>query len=222
MATIMKDFYRRKLPHWIPSDAIFFITFRLANSLPANIIKKLVEEKENHQKIIQAKFQEKEQKERLYELEKKYFRHFDAWLDRCHAESPVWLRQEKIARIVSEVIHEFDGQRYALMAYCIMPNHVHLLIDTRGYKIDVSHRGTTAHYPLSDMLKQLKGRSSHLANQALKRSRMFWQHESYDHVVRDSKELERIHWYILNNPVKAGLVTQWQDWPYSWSKLVGN
>jgi REP element-mobilizing transposase RayT len=65
------------------------------------------------------------------------------------------------------------------------------------------------------MLKLLKGRSARYCNQELGRSGAFWHHESYDHVVRNQEEYERIAWYIANNPVKAGLVENWEDWKFT-------
>jgi REP element-mobilizing transposase RayT len=99
-----------------------------------------------------------------------------------------------------------------------MPNHAHLLINTQGYTTEPSHKGTTAPYPLADILKQLKGRTARFCNQVLGRSGPFWQHESYDHVVRSPGDLGRIIAYILNNPVKARLVTKWTDWPFTYLK----
>jgi len=215
----MKSFYRRKLPHWIPPEATFFVTFRLANSLPAAVLAELLAEKERQRQAIEQGFVGQERKNKLYQAEKKWFGHFDAWLDRCLAENPHWLAEDKIARIVADAIHEFDGKRYTLLAYCIMPNHVHLLMDTQEFRLSPSHQGCTAPYPLTDTLKRLKGRTARYANQALGRSGAFWQHESYDHVVQDAKELERVLWYILNNPVKAGLVTDWRDWPHTWTSF---
>ena len=84
-----------------------------------------------------------------------------------------------------------------------MPNHVHVVVELP--------EGAP---PLAKTLQLLKGYSSRQANQLLGRSGSFWQAESYDHVVRPG-ELERIIRYVLENPVKAGLVNDWQKWPYS-------
>ncbi|MDI6768406.1 MAG: hypothetical protein QMD04_01865 [Anaerolineales bacterium] len=211
----MSDFYRRKLPHWHPEGQMFFITFRLANSLPAHIIQELEEERERERQAIRAEFSGAQQRDELYKLDKKYFGRFDAWLDRCIEESPRWLADENIARIVAEQIHALDGERYRLVAYCIMSNHAHVLTDTAEQGFKPTHNGVTAPYPLADTLKLLKGRTARYCNQALKRSGNFWHHESYDHVVRDQKEYERIVWYILNNPVKAGLVEKWEEWKFA-------
>jgi len=126
----MSDYYRRKLPHWHPEGQMFFITFRLANSLPLHIIQELKEEHEREQQKIRAKFSGIQQMDELYKLEKKYFGHFDTWLDRCIEESPRWLRQEAVARIVADEIHALDRERYHLIAYSIMSNHAHVVLES--------------------------------------------------------------------------------------------
>lgn len=211
----MSDFYRRKLPHWHPEGQMFFITFRLANSLPTHIIQELEAEREREKQIIRTKPSSIQQRDELYKLEKKYFGRFDAWLDRCIEESPRWLADENIARIVTDEIHALDGERYRLISYCIMSNHVHLVIDTAEHNVKSAHAGVTAPYPLADTLKRLKGRTARLCNLALGRNGTFWHHESYDHVIRNQKEYERIIWYTLSNPVKAGLVEKWEDWRFT-------
>jgi putative transposase len=212
----MNKFYRHNLPHWHPEGQIFFITFRLANSLPVQIIQDLQEQHEREKQAIHAKFGRSQQQEELYKLDKKYFGQFDAWLDRCVEESPRWLADERVAQIVCEQIHALDGERYNLAAYCILHNHGHLLIDTSEHSIAPNHHGVTAPYPLADTLKRLKGHTARYCNQELKRSGSFWQHESYDHVVRNQGEYDRIVQYILNNPVKAGLIKNWQDWKFTY------
>lgn len=160
----MNDFYRCKLPHWHPEGQIFFITFRLANSLPVQVILDLKEQQERERQIICAKFSDAQQRSELYKLEKRYFGHFDAWLDRCVEESPRWLANEQAARIVAEEIHKLDGERYRLVAYCIMTNHGHLLIDTGEHAFEPAQAGVTVPYPLTDTLKLLKGRTARYCN----------------------------------------------------------
>lgn len=208
--------YRRKLPHWIPESAMFFITFRLANSLPLSIIQELQAERERQKQMIRTKYSGAQQHAELYQLDKKYFGQFDAWLDRCIEESPRWLAEERIAQIVADEIHRLEGKRYSLIAYCLMPNHAHLVIDTAERRIQPAHAGVTAKYPLTDTMKLLKGRTARFCNQALGRSGAFWQAESYDHVIRNQKEYENIVWYTINNPVKAGLVETWEEWKYTY------
>ncbi len=217
----MNDRYRRKLPHWHPKGQMFFITFRLAHSLPVQIVLKLKAEREQEQQKIILKFNGARQKDELYKLDKKYFGRFDQWLDRCIEGSPRWLAEERIARIVMDEIHALDGERYRLIACCRMSNHGHLVIDTAEHEHKPTHDGVTAPYPLADTLKRIKGRTSRLCNQTLRRSGQFWNHESYDHVVRDQTEYDRIVWYTINNPVKAGLVEKWQEWKFTYINQNG-
>lgn len=100
-----------------------------------------------------------------------------------------------------------DHKEYELLAYCIMPNHVHLVFTVK--RNDIS---------LYRILQSLKRFTAREANKILQRSGAFWQHESYDHVVRNGRALTRIVHYILENPVKAGLVDSWEKWPWSYRK----
>jgi REP element-mobilizing transposase RayT len=211
----MSEFYQRNLPHWHPEGQTFFVTFRLVNSLPDQVIQELKEQRERERQVILTKFIDIQQDDKLYKLEKSYFSHFDRWLDCCVEESPRWLAVEAVAKIVAEEIHRLDGKRYRLLAYCLMSNHGHLLVDTSEHIFKPAHKGLTAFYPLTDTLKLLKGRTARYSNQVLGRNGSFWNHESYDHVVRDQKELGRIIPYIANNPVKAGLVKNWEDWKFT-------
>jgi putative DNA methylase len=91
-----------------------------------------------------------------------------------------------------------------LHAFVIMPNHVHLL--------------ATPHVTARHWLGPLKGFTAHEANRILCRTGPFWQAESYDHLVRDGREFERIHGYIEQNPVKAGLAASADQ--YRWSSAT--
>lgn len=106
-----------------------------------------------------------------------------------------------------------------------MSNHVHLLIDLRRFNIvpetDIS--GKTRNYPLTDTLRLLKGSkgsTSGQCNKRLGRNGQFWHHENYDHYVRNEGELQRIGQYMLNNPVKAGLVEDWRQWQFGYLETI--
>jgi putative transposase len=128
------------------------------------------------------------------------------WLDRqldAPRGGPTYLRQPDIAQIVVDSIHKGAGLgHYELGAYVVMANHVHLLIR-----------------PLiapDRLLKSLKGATARAANRLLGRTgEPFWQKESYDHCVRNRIEFEKIRMYIETNPVKAGLVRNPEDYPWS-------
>jgi len=217
MSTTNIVFYHRNLPHFHPKGGIFFITLRLADSIPIHIVRELKQEREIKIGMMEKTFKGNTLKTEKTILEKHLFAKFDEWLDACN-RGPQWLKNERIARTVSEKIQELDGRRYRLIAYSIMPNHVHLLMNLDDYdKTDEGNlKGTTKNYPLTDSLRLLKGSTARFCNIILERSGAFWHHESYDHCVRDETENYRIIEYILNNPVKAGLVANWKDWKYNY------
>jgi putative transposase len=214
---ITMENYTRNLPHWLPADSIFFVTFRLANSLPKNILDELFAEREREEKNLRLRFQGDQLVRERYIMNKKHFGKYDDWLDQCLAESPRWLAQGEVARMVMQEIQRLDGERYRMLAFCIMPNHVHLLVDMHHFNqtTTTNQAGATRSYPLTDALRLLKGRTARYCNQLLGRTGQFWHHESYDHVVRDENELERICAYILENPVKANLARDKYSWPYT-------
>jgi REP element-mobilizing transposase RayT len=202
-------FYRRNLPHYHLGGYPLFITFRLTDSLPLEILEQL-----KTQRLLELKALKNNSADARHKVEKKHFELYDNWLDQCQF-GPRWLQAGNIAEIVVNEMHNLNDNRYKLMAYCIMPNHVHLLIESLISK-QANHRGKSAKYPVTDTLRLLKGRTARNCNLELKRDGSFWQHESYDHVVRDNEDLERIILYILNNPVKAGLVKEWKNWPFTY------
>ncbi|HEX9654667.1 MAG TPA: transposase [bacterium] len=210
-------FYKRNLPHLHPRDGIFFITFRLAESLPVNTLQKLQEERENEIGLLRHKFRGKEFEDEKYKVEKRYWGYFDKLLDDSSTGTQ-WLKEERIAKIVVDKIHDLDEKRFRVIAYCLMSNHVHLLIDMKGFckSSDTNVSGKTKDYPLADAMRLLKGSTARHCNVELGRGGAFWHTESYDHWVRDEDELTRIIDYVLNNPVKAGLVADWHKWKFSY------
>jgi REP element-mobilizing transposase RayT len=115
---------------------------------------------------------------------------------------PVHLRRSEIAAVVRDSIQYCAGTDYDLHAWVIMPNHVHLL--------------ATPHTHVSSFLRRLKGFSSRAANRLIGHTgQRFWQDESYDRLVRTQKEFNNIERYILVNPVRAGLVSCIEDYPWS-------
>jgi REP element-mobilizing transposase RayT len=189
-------YYERNLPHWLPPGELIFITFRLAGSLPQEVLERLQEEA---RLLLQDCGPDQTAQ---YAERKKYFGRFDALLAGTD-HGPTWLQQPEIATIVAQALHYPDGIGYKLKCYCIMPNHVHLIVEL---PLEAP--------PLRKTLQLLKGYSSRQANQLLGLRGAFWQAESYDHVVRLG-ELERIINYVVENPVKAGLVDDWEKWPYT-------
>ncbi len=215
-----KDFYRRHLPHWQPSDATFHVGFRLDGSLPRRVMEELRQKQEEMEKEIEKTMNPEERKCLMKDIHWKTFEKYETLLDGTSA-GPHWLNKPKVAAIIKEALHYRDVVQYNLLVYSIMPNHVHLVFDTVGRFAESTslqgRRDGVSSY-VTDLLRELKKHTALECNRALGRSGAFWQHESYDHVIRTADELERTIQYVLNNPVKAGLVASWEEWPWSYIK----
>jgi putative transposase len=208
----MKTFYRRNLPHIQPVGACFFVTFRLYNSVPKIAIDALSEK--YTQRVTQAFFIEEAHKRNLeiFNLRKKYLIELDGILDKIET-GPHYLKDLSIIQIIDKEIKRYDGTLYNLIAYCIMSNHVHLVIDT-AVQLENLKEDTElmqSYQPLDKILKQIKGSTSRYINLFLHRSGQFWERESFDIYIRNEKMLNNVISYTLNNPMKAGIVENWED-----------
>lgn len=199
-----QTYYRRNMPHIVPPGATLFITFRLAGSLPVTVIQQLQAGLEVALDTISQALPAEDQSAAAYRARKAYFGKFDTLLD-GNTSGPNWLRQPAVAAVVRHEIELLPELKINVLSYCIMPNHVHLVLqlpDGPGFSF-------------GRLMQRLKGRTACKANQLLQRNGPFWQHESYDHLVRSTQELERINAYVVMNPVKAGLVENWEEWPFT-------
>jgi REP element-mobilizing transposase RayT len=199
--------YRRHLPHIHPDNHPLFITFSLADSLPVQVFICLREELEELLKTVSNVSERND-------IKRNYFNRYDDLLDH-QGFDPRWLENETIADIVASKISSMANHYFELFAYCIMPTHVHLLMQPCDMR-PAKHGGRSAKYPATEILRLLKGSTARHCNLELNRTGRFWHHESYDHFVRDEEEMERIIKYILQNPVKAGLAKEWTDWKYTY------
>jgi putative transposase len=228
-----KQFRRRKLPHIHPPGAILFVTFRLAGSIPKSVLKTWKAEKtwlELQIKRVSSELAVNKTSEilnhqaRLNAFHRRWFREYEEILDKAD-HGPTWLRDKRVARSVADSLEYRDGKVYRLDAYCIMSNHVHVVfqpfLDERSLSLK-KDAGRLAYEskdpPLDVIMHSLKSYTANEANKILSRSGPFWETESYDRVVRDSREYYRVKAYVLNNPVKAGLVKHWREWPWSWKR----
>ncbi|MBF8276405.1 MAG: hypothetical protein HW390_1478 [Candidatus Brocadiaceae bacterium] len=164
------------------------------------------EERVRDEELLLKIEDEKVRKQKMAEQHERYFSKFDEMLDKA-VNSQSWLKDERIADMVAEAMCFRDKKVYDLLAYCIMPNHVHVVFTVE--------RSATSLYKA---LQSLKAYTAGKANKILLNNGAFWQHESYDHVVRDGKELERIIDYVLHNPVKAGLVSSQEQWKWNYCR----
>ncbi|TVP78299.1 MAG: ATP-dependent helicase [Puniceicoccaceae bacterium] len=185
------------LPHWTCEHAIYHVSFRLFDSLPASKLEAWRQERTQLEAAATAKdgALSEAEAQRIHNLfSEKVETFLDSGIGEC------WLRDFAIAGIVSDALHHFDGERYRLHAFCIMPNHVHVLVET-----------LTAAFPLEKIVHSWKSFTSNRINQVLRRTGQVWQHEPFDHIVRDEAEYKKQFAYILNNPRKAGICAP--TWP---------
>src|SRR3954464_4588917 len=171
---------RGYLPHFDSPETVQFVTFRLADSLPAHVTEAL--------------------------------RYRDHALPRLDSELDIglgacWLRRPDIASVVENALMHFDGARFRLLGWCIMPNHVHVVIEI----VD--------EHSLTKIVGSWKSFTAKRANSQIGRSGPFWHADYFDRFMRDEGHLARTVDYVENNPVKAGLVAEAFDWPWSLARL---
>ena len=166
------------------------VNFRLGDALPADVLERWKME-------LGGKPPD--------DIYQQIYRRAEIYLDAGHGEC--WLRQPTIARVVEDALLHFDGERYRLLAWNVMPNHVHALIETRGG------------FPLSEILHAWKSYSAKAANKILKRQGEFWQRDYFDRFIRNAEHFAAAIAYIEENPVKAGLARVKTDWRWSSARV---
>jgi putative transposase len=171
---------RGYLPHCDKPGLVQFVTVRLADSLPSS---------------------RRGEWEHLLKIEdvRERRRQLESYLDRGHGQCQ--LRIGQVAGIVEDTIRFHHGSRFELLAWCVMPNHVHLLVHVRDW-------------PLTKMIQNWKSLSAVKSNRVLQCSGVFWQREYWDTFMRDETQERKAVRYIENNPVKAKLCRSTVDWPY--------
>jgi REP element-mobilizing transposase RayT len=175
---------RGYLPHHDGPDVVQHIIFRLADALPRTVV----------ESIRQARACDRLAKA-------------DAALDLGVGSRA--LADPRIASIVKGAVRHFDGERYRLIAWCVMPTHVHVLVET------------APGWPTSTLAQAWKSFSAKRANEVLGRSGRFWAPEYFDRTMRDEGEVAITEAYIENNPVVAGLCDIASDWRWSSAGVDG-
>ena len=179
--------HSRRLPHWELRGPTYFITFRLADSLPHSAQR---EWRRQRDALLQqeVELQSREQfEESVWTLNEKLEQQLDEGYGAC------LLRETAVANIVEGALKHFDGERYWLGSYVIMPNHVHALVSPiQGHE-------------LAQVMHSWKSFTAHEIDKALGRKGTIWEDESFDHIVRNEAQLERFGRYIADNPGKARL-----------------
>ncbi|MHB1357361.1 MAG: REP-associated tyrosine transposase [Anaerolineae bacterium] len=176
----------KHLPHIDQPNLIQEITIRLHDSMPSHV-------RAEWREYLQLDPQDK------YLWVQHYI---DAGKGSC------LLGSAAVATLVERCLLDGDGTRYSLLAWVVMPNHVHMLVRT------------TAGWSLSKVMQSLKGYSTKLINQVLNRSGQVWQGDYYDRFIRNQEHLQSTTRYIHNNPVMAGLATTPREWRFSSARFV--
>ena len=207
---------RRHLPHWYVPGAAHFVTFRLWGSLPRAFIEQM-----KHRRRLLLTQRPTEARCASGHRERVHRQLFTAYEEQLDAGGNVrHLNDPRVAALVRESLYHLHGRKYDLLAYSIMPNHVHVVILPYELPCPVDDSELTDGQigekldritPLADIMHSLKSFTAHKANQVLRRHGAFWQHESYDHWVRDDDELERVVEYTNANAVNAGLASRPHD-----------
>ncbi len=184
-----------KLQHWQQGEVAVFVSFRLADSLPREVLEPLLSARdaflqahpqpwdENTEAIFHAQFSDK----------------LDEYLDAGHGSCA--LRDPRVAQVVADRFHHFDEQRYRLLSYIIMPNHAHVLFTL--------HDGES----LPDTLQGWKGVSSRLIHKmGLCKLNPFWQPDYFDRLIRSAEHFDTVRAYVRENPTKIGLKSGFVLW----------
>jgi REP element-mobilizing transposase RayT len=191
---------RGYLPHVKREGASYFVTFRLADSLPKEVLLGFERDKaERLRRLEEFSKRSGTINDSEEEITRDLNRQIERYLDR--GAGACYLRQPAIAVLVSDALRHFHERRYLLLEWVVMPNHVHAIV------------WPMPNHVLSDILKSWKQFTSRRAKRILQiGEESFWQPESYDHWIRDDTEKARIARYIRNNPVVAGLCARPEDW----------
>jgi hypothetical protein len=188
-----KQFSRRHLPHINPPSSTLFITYRLAGSIPQPLLRHYKRKNELLQKELLRTRKSMYDKlqlvdspeiqtqiEQLERFHRGWFLKFEATLDQA-STGPTWLKDDKVAAVVTKQLHALDDEAYKLDAYCVMSNHVHVVFTPflteaslyEGFD-ETGHLAFAGEYPgLSHILHRLKGRSAREANLVLSRTGQF-------------------------------------------------
>jgi len=225
-----KQFSERHRPHIHPPGANLFVTYRLAGSIPAVTVRYyrakkawLVDQVRRVRKMSKD-YDYRDLKEHIEKFDREWAIKFEVILHKAET-GPMWMKDERVADAVAQSLHRLDGDSYRLDCYSVMSNHVHVVfkpllseaelyerLNADGHPIFVSE-----HPGLSRIMHSLKGGSARECNLILSRRGQFWEHESFDHVIRDGRFYATIR-YVLNNPVKAGLVRNWREWRWNYCR----
>jgi REP element-mobilizing transposase RayT len=182
-----KGWYSRDyLPHFDRPGLVQGVTMRLHDSMPQSLLDRWAEELQ-HLPPNQR--------------EAEHYKRLAAYLD--SGRGACWLRDARLAGILENTLLHFDDERYRLLAWVIMPNHTHLLVET------------LPEWPVEKLVQSWKSWSAKRSNEVLGRSGPFWFRDYHDRYIRDGDHFASAKRYIEENPVKAHLCPTPTDWRWS-------
>ena len=190
------------LPHWRIPRATYAVTFRLKDSIPASAL----EDYHRRKKTLAIRLQElssqggsRSSLEALVSVRSEIAAFQETFLDATLNEShgECLLKRPEIARLIENAVRHFDGERYTLLAWSVMPNHVHAVLRPADGQ------------DLEKIIQSWKSFSAKKANELLGRQGSFWQEEYYDHLVRDAEDFRHQVRYVLANPRKGSASAEW-------------
>ena len=181
------DEHRRNLPHWQQGECWVFVTWRLGDSLPKVKLDQWKEERAAWLSLHSEPWDRKTEAE----YHDRFSRQIDEWLDQ--GSGSCVLKEPANANIVAEALRHFDGERYEIASFVVMPNHVHVLFRPLG------------DHALAEILKSWKGFMAREINRRSGKAGSLWQDEYWDRLVRNEGHFFKVVEYIRENPVKAGL-----------------
>ncbi len=173
---------RRNLPHWSQQGKLYFVTWRLADSLPKDVLARIKVDRRiwlSQHGDIPISAMEPFVKREYYRL---FHHRVQQWLDAGHGSCV--LRRSEVLQIMIDALHHFHGERYHLGSYAIAGNHVHLLVSP--------HAGVE----LSSVIHSWKSYTSNAINKALERSGRLWMDEYFDRILRNQLHLDKVEAYI--------------------------
>jgi len=202
---LLVEKHRRNLPHLQLRDQIISVTWRLAGTLPKPVRLMLEDLRRT-----QAETAREQDPSASSAAPASLFQGFDDALGRLELPG-LSLTKDQLAAPICDTLRFYDARLYLLHAHCVMPNHLHLLIQPLPQP-----DGTYAR--LSVIVKLIKTYTTKQANQRLGRRGSLWQEEYFDRYIRDPDDYYTTVNYILENPVRAGLADKAENWPYSYYK----
>ncbi|WP_423129821.1 transposase [Gaoshiqia sp. Z1-71] len=216
-----KAFYRRTLPHFQQPGQAYFVSWNLKDAIPPKALTRYVKKIDELKAQIVFQKEQKTDKKIIEELEtnyysirKKYIKAYDDLLN-LGENLTIDLSEQENLKIIKEALHFWEGKKLENFAYAVMCNHVHWVFGV--YKED-ENKGLVY---LQDIMQSVKRETSNRINKREKRTGPMWQKESFDITIRDDKHLYYAINYTLQNPVSAGLVSDWREWPGCWCGCAG-